>query len=148
MTTSSSSYLESVITTTVRELQDMGNEVLLVMTVPHFSMTPYQLDYGRCSVWAILGDGCTQTMPQEVTDRAQGNLRTAIANASARTDAGVLDLRDYFCPNSMCASRQGELVLYADAGHVSVAASEALVDRFAQRISESSSSAGAGPAGG
>ncbi len=148
MTTSTSAYLESVITTTVQEVQAMGNEVLLVMTVPHFSMTPYQLDYGRCSLWAILGDGCTQTMPQDVTDRAQGNLRTAIANAEASTDAGVLDLRDYFCPSSMCASRQGELVLYADAGHVSVAASEALADRFAQRIGESSSSTKAGPAGG
>ena len=132
----------------MQEVQATGNEVLLVMTIPHFSITPYQLDYGRCSVWAILGDVCTQAMPQEVTDRVQGNLRTAIANAAASTDAGVLDLRDYFCPNSMCASRQCELVLYADAGHVSVAASEALAGRFAQRISESSSSTGAGPAGG
>ena len=134
MTTVSSGYLESVITKTVRELQDMGNQVLLVMTVPHFSMSPYQLDYSRCSIWDIQGEGCTQWMPQEVTDRAQGDLRAAIAGAAAATGADVLDLRDNLCSHSVCSSRRGELVLYSDGGHLSVAASESLALVFADRI--------------
>ena len=112
----------------------MGNQVLLVMTVPHFSMSPYQLDYSRCSIWDIQGEGCTQWMPQEVTDRAQGDLRAAIAGAAAATGADVLDLRDNLCSNSVCSSRRGELVLYSDGGHLSVAASESLALVFADRI--------------
>lgn len=90
--------------------------------------------YGRCPVWEILGDGCTQSMPREIADRAQGDLRDAITRSAEATNAEVLDLRDYFCPKAVCTTRRGELVLYSDGGHLSVAASNELSQVFAQRI--------------
>lgn len=116
-------------TASVVRLQAAGHEVMLAKAPPSFRY-PEAWIARDCMVWTILLDECQDSRPVEEIDLVQGHTRSVIDGVAADTGAATLDLRDFFCPDGLCSTQRGELVLYLDDIHISVPASEALASEF------------------
>ncbi|MEI6624573.1 MAG: acyltransferase family protein, partial [Actinomycetes bacterium] len=119
---------------TVTALQQSGHRVLLVQTVPHFVNPLYQPL--RCPIPTLISGICGQDMPVEYTAQRQQDTRRAMQQVADETGATVLDLQGYLCPGGICSTRNSNLVLYRDDGHISVPASQSLAPQFAEAIKD------------
>jgi peptidoglycan/LPS O-acetylase OafA/YrhL len=136
-------YLESEIESIAGRLRGAGQQVLLMQPVPKAwavrnGTTESLFDPERCTTFAVLRGRCPKpvALPREYEDRLQAAARRSISTAAARTGSTVLDLRAYFCPGGTCSNYRGSLILYRDAGHLTVATSSGLAKTFANRIRE------------
>ena len=132
---SKSNYLTAGLESTVKQLQEAGHQVILVQDVPFFA-PPYNSDPQQFSVSDIAsGRDLAMRMPLDLANSRQRAPRAGVEQVAADTGATVLDLRDYFCPMSLCTTELDGTYLYRDEGHISIAASEALTGRFTAALS-------------
>ncbi|MDQ5975334.1 MAG: hypothetical protein QG661_2543, partial [Actinomycetota bacterium] len=114
---------------TVVDLYKAGHNVVLVQDSPRGLSNP-QL----CSVPMIVRGDCTQSAPLDQFLSNREVDRRIIDTVSSDTGADVLDLLDALCPDSTCSSRRGDVVLYRDNDHLSVAASASLAPLVASML--------------
>jgi peptidoglycan/LPS O-acetylase OafA/YrhL len=122
-------------TSTVRRLQGSGHRVAIAQASPSYRIPAPAWSPGSCSVAKILIEQCATSATVSDIDRVQRPMREAVAVAAARTGAAVLDLRTYFCDEDRCVTQRGELGMYFDDIHISVAASRDLIPTFTDFIS-------------
>ncbi len=115
--------LESVI----KQLQAVGSHVAIINSVPR---PPTGWDSRQCSRLAILIDA-SLCMHKSFDLRSQGNL-TAVNSLETKIarDLGVesWDFNAALCPEFRCAAISNGSIVWQDYSHISVPASEALVD--------------------
>ncbi len=109
----------------VAGFRQAGHRVLLVQTVPHFGDYEPQ----TCTVSMIEADACRSTMTLDAAHAQGQDIQQIVAAVGASQGAAVLQPRDLLCTD-MCQTSDGETVLYKDAAHISVAASERLAPAF------------------
>jgi peptidoglycan/LPS O-acetylase OafA/YrhL len=127
-------FLEAGMTSTVEQLQAAGHEVVLVQDVPYFA-PPYSSDPQQFSVRAIAsGEELAVRMPRDVADANQQAQREAVLRVAEQTGATVVDPHVFFCPGGACTTELDGTYLYRDDGHISVPASEALAETFADAL--------------
>jgi hypothetical protein len=110
--------------------------VILVQPVPHFVGDIPGWDPANCSLLTILSTGCTHNVPLELVDRVQASARASVNEASAATGAPIVDPRNLICHDGVCSTERDGTVLYFDAGHISVNASQLLTDDFAEALAQ------------
>jgi peptidoglycan/LPS O-acetylase OafA/YrhL len=122
--------LQAGLTSTVKQLEAMGNRVVLVQDVPYFA-SPYASDPHQFSTLEIAsGQDLATQMPREFADKNQQAARSAITEVAQVTGASVLDVREFFCPENLCRTQLGETYLYRDDGHISIAGAKKLGPLF------------------
>ena len=127
-------YLAELQAETIRRVEELGNDILVVQTVPQFVAEPYRLYYQECSLWRAFAQGCQIDMPRSFADAMQASSRAANLRAVEGTRATLLDLRDELCPGDVCSTVHDGKVWYQDSGHLSVEGSRSLADRFTEVI--------------
>ena len=132
----SADYLAGLQTTTIRALQSLGEQVMIVQTVPQFVAEPYRLYYQDCSLWRVFTSGCQISMPRSFADAMQASTRAANIRATQATGATLVDLREQLCPADTCSNVHDGEVWYQDSGHLSVEGSQALADTLTRIISQ------------
>ena len=132
--------LEAALQDTVQRLQRAGHEVILVQTVPHFGAPGgkerqgYVWDPLSCTTFAILDGSCRQAFPLEVALSEHAASRAALERIAEETGATLIDLVGKVCDGDTCSTHQGDVVIYHDHSHVTVALSRELSPRFAEAI--------------
>ncbi len=124
-------YREAL-TKTVDAIESTGHHVVLVQTIPHFSWSP-----ATCTMWEVWTGDCATSSPIPVEAKGVRDIVDSVAKA---TNAGVIDLQAYLCPDGTCRTEADGVVRYRDGGHLSVPASQALGDIFEGAIARSSTS--------
>jgi len=123
--------LEAGLESSVRRLQSTGHQVVLVQDVPYFSK-PLTSDPQQFSaVQLASGANLSVTMPLADANEGEALPRKAFSDIAERTNATLIDLRGFFCPDAVCTTQLNGRYLYRDEGHISIAASKALADTFA-----------------
>ena len=114
----------------VKRLQASGHQVVLVQDVPYFSKPltsdPLQFSALRIASHADLA----VKMPLAEANENEALPRKAFEDVAARNGALLIDLRDFFCPDDVCTTQLDGTYLYRDDGHISIAASKALAEKF------------------
>jgi len=122
-------------TSTADRLIAAGHQVVIAQATPSYRFPTPSWKPGNCAVAVILADLCHTTSTVADMDKVQGQTREAVMEAAGETGSTVLDLREYFCPETECTTRHGDLGLYRDDIHISVPASEDLVPWFTAFLS-------------
>jgi hypothetical protein len=134
-------YLASDFSSVVNRLRRAGQKVMIMQPIPK----PIRLEGGeikllfdpeRCSVFAVVERGCPQPVESslELEDKMQAVPRQTISSLSTRPGVGMLDLRSFFCRRGQCSTHRGDVLLYRDAGHITVQTSRALAGIFSDAI--------------
>jgi peptidoglycan/LPS O-acetylase OafA/YrhL len=126
--------LVSAISSSAERLRSAGHQVVLTQAPPSYRVPAPAWLPMSCSISSIVNDSCAKSVSIGEMDLLQGRTREAVAEAADRSGAEVLDLRDYFCSAGRCMTKHGDLNLYLDDIHISVAASENLVPIFTEFI--------------
>jgi len=119
---------------TVARLELAGHNVAISKAAPSYRFPEPSWLPGRCTVLAILADDCGATASIEAMDLLQSGTRGAIDEVAAGSDAVVLDVREFFCPDGVCVTSMAATELYRDDIHLSVQASLMLVPWFTDFI--------------
>ncbi|GAB3604690.1 acyltransferase family protein [Conyzicola nivalis] len=128
--------LVSGMESTAERLSAAGHEVVIAKAPPSYRFPTPSWKPGNCAVAVIMADLCNTSATVDEMDLVQGATREAVDEAARRTGSAILDLRDYFCPGSICTTRHGDLGLYRDDIHISVPASKDLIPRFTQFLTD------------
>lgn len=130
----SETTLFSRLSDTVQPLQEAGHEVLLVQTVPHWGLDRSP-DWQACTTLKLLADGCQKKMPIAEVSERQGAVAHVVDEVATSTTAGLLDLTEEICPDSMCSAVSADgMVRYRDDVHITVNQSRALAPNFESAI--------------
>jgi hypothetical protein len=134
-----SKTLNSGLMKTVSDLQKAGHKVVLIQTIPHFIAEPYKLKSVSCSGWSVLTGSCRRplsTMPREFADNWQIVSRSGYLAVAEASGVGVLDLREFFCPNGLCSTRHsdGTDLYMLDGYHLNKFGSALLQEEFVKRL--------------
>lgn len=135
--------LERSLESTVRRIQEAGHQVVIVQTVPQWGSLagkahrPYVWDPLECTTFDILAGACQQSMPIAAAEDQHAASRAAITAVAERTGATVVDLFGPMCPGGVCATHQGDLLVYRDATHVSPGFSLLLAPEFIAALTAS-----------
>lgn len=128
--------LKAGLTATVDGLQEAGHEVVLVQAAPDFEDS-YGYSPHRCSVLDLRAGSCASEMPLAYADEIQKVERRSVAKVADTTGARIWDPRPFLCSDGTCRTERDGVVLYRDAFHISVSASEMLSSQFAQAVDPS-----------
>jgi len=137
---SNASVLTDGLDRTVRELQAMGHEVLLLQTIPHYLDPQYAIsDISSCTGLELLNGACVQLdgteMPRDFADAWQQGSRLAHIQVAANTGATVFDFRSFFCADDVCRTRIDDIDFYMPDGfHLNISGSRALRDPLAAAL--------------
>ncbi len=120
----------------IRRIQGAGHKVTLLQPVAKYiapETNEVLFDYSSCSTIHVWTGHCPKavTIPAAKVAMAQHKVRHAIALAASASGADVLDMLRVLCPEGQCAniSRSG-MILYRDAGHLTVEASKLFTPIF------------------
>ncbi len=108
----------------VKALQASGNRVVLVQTIPPWR-DQYVWDPAKCTLAAAL-DGCIRHMPASYAIDATRDVQDAVAAVAETTGSRVIDVTSRVCPDGTCDTARGDLPVYRDASHITVAMSHRL----------------------
>jgi hypothetical protein len=125
--------LDTVLSTTVDSLKAAGHDVVVVQTIPS-RRQEYAWEPTACSMLDILGTPptCGRDMPLEFAETYQSGTRQVLATVAERTGARLVDPGPLMCPDGVCSVRTEDYIRLRDAGHISVAQSEALAPALAE----------------
>lgn len=115
---------------TVQRLEKDGHQVVISQAAPSFRFPAPAWLPRECTVAVLLLDNCGSTLSVSEVDKVQAETRDAVVEVASRTSATVLDVRDYFCPDGICATSRDGIQLYRDDIHISVPASRDLAALF------------------
>lgn len=115
---------------TVVDLYQAGHDVVLVQDTPRGLSNPLE-----CTTVAVVRGTCETTAPISAVLANREVDRQVIQSTADETGARVIDLLTRLCPDSLCSSRMGDLILYRDSDHLSVPASASLAPLFAEALS-------------
>ncbi len=135
------SILRNKLTQQIRQLQNHGNQVVLMQTVPQFDPVgtpyeqaslrlPYVYDPTSCSTLTLLTSGCSQIMPESAALARQGAVRDVLRSVAGQTGATLIDPWPVMCTDAQCSTTVDGIVAYRDFGHLSVAQSAKLAPLF------------------
>ena len=120
--------------TTVNNLKAMGHQVLLVQSIPTYRNPLPIWDPTLCTYFQIVSEGCKGEIGLEKIEELQSLSRQAVNQTASLTGAKVLDLRDYFCNETVCSTIKDGKWLYKDAAHLSTEAATDLIPEFTEAI--------------
>lgn len=124
--------LSQSIRTVTEELQGSGHQVVIVQPIPHFggekSWTPE-----ACSLAATMGDACKAVVPAADFVQAQADLFQAVIRGAEASD-GVVDLTPVICSGGLCETSRNGLFLYRDGDHLSVAATDVILETLTSAV--------------
>lgn len=120
---------EASLTRTVERLQAAGHHVVLVRGIPHF-VDAYEWNLAKCSL-TELNSGCVQSLPLDWALQRAMAVDAAVSRVVDATAATLLDVIPDICPDGVCSTWRGDLPVFRDGTHITVAMSEQLAPRFA-----------------
>ena len=118
----------------VNQLQDLGNNVILVDPLPSFSFEETYWPVEGCGILSLALNSCQIQVPRVLIDEQQEVVRDVLDTTAARTGAGILDLNEEFCNESICSNSLGGILRYQDRSHISVDEGQRLGPLFTQKI--------------
>jgi len=114
---------------TIAQLEAAGRRVILVSPTPESGFDP-----GQCAAKALRFD-----LPQETCDFPLSNIHNAAVFDMFGTGQGAsayIDLRALICPGGTCDTIRGDVMLYRDAGHLSIEGAAALGPDFRRALDQ------------
>jgi peptidoglycan/LPS O-acetylase OafA/YrhL len=127
---------EESLENTVRTLRNMGHDVILVQTVPHWA-DDYKWNLAECSLVDALS-GCNRTMPLEWAQDRSKALSEPVIKLGLRLNVPTLDFGSQICPDGRCATWNGQAWTYRDGSHISRTTSRNLSDLWVAALNETS----------
>lgn len=89
----------------------------------------------RCGILSLALNSCQIQVPQALIGEQQEVVRDALETTPVLTGAGILDLNEEFCNESICSNSLGCITRYQDRSHISVDESLRLGPLFTEKIS-------------
>ena len=131
------SVFQAGVSSVAEQLAADGHETLLVQTIPHFT-GEFLWDPLACSLWESISGSCSQTRPLHYPGDPQAAVSDALSGTTLPSGATVIDESATVCPDDLCSTERGDVVLYRDPTHLSVAGSGLLVDDLTNVFSAAS----------
>lgn len=125
--------LASALEATITRLEDAGQTVLVVQSVPRWTGSN-AWSPAECTLVTVIADDCRASMRVEDVDEKQRIVHETIAAIAARTGSDLLDTWPLMCPDGTCETQIPGLVRYRDPTHITVDQSTALTEEFAEAI--------------
>lgn len=114
-------------------LTSFGHEVFIVQPLYNFDK-PLARDAWGCSQVAIVGQLCPSQFSIQQAGKGDLATRSMIQKVLSETDARVINLDPYQCPQGSCDLLSGALRKYADTMHISEEWSKALSPVLAEQL--------------
>lgn len=120
---------------TVRLLQDVGHDVVLVEDVPRWTgvdeWTP--ANCGLISLQSSIGS-CERRMPVVRAQARQGAARVVLEEVATATGAGLVDPWARLCLEGWCSTHRRGIPNYRDSNHITVSQASEFADDFRHAI--------------
>jgi peptidoglycan/LPS O-acetylase OafA/YrhL len=122
----------------VINLKSAGHDVLLLLPAPKFVTLDNKLmfDNTLCSTLDIIFGKCPKEVVTtiEYQKKLQSMARSSIQRVAEITKSEQLDLFDFVCKEDSCSNINGQLVVYRDAGHLTVSYSYEMSSFFLEKL--------------
>lgn len=117
----------------VRRLEQAGHQVLVVHTVPDWSLDTVWAPL-HCTLFDITGGDCRASMSLDESTAQRSIERELIREAVEAGGGTMIEARDVLCRDGVCPTERDGVILYRDDNHISRRAGEMLVPLFADTI--------------
>jgi len=122
-------FLGAGLTETIVELQAAGHAVVLVHDPPSL-VGDFEYAPTECSLPLLVSRACDRILPLDDAEAQIAAVRDRIDTVATETGSQTVDIMTRICDADGCASRRGNMVMYADSNHVSAAAGLTFADEF------------------
>lgn len=132
---------EMPLSQTVKEIEALGHEVVLVKPVPFFFDDNLQRggwDPSACTALSLASDRCAAEISLDDARLRQGTTWDGLEGAAERTGAVVLDFSDQLCPDGICKTNPDGRWAYQDFNHLTVSESLLLTDVIIETLTRNS----------
>lgn len=129
-------FLTEAITRSVSTLQEMGHTVVLIQPLYIFDGPSSPLAVDGCGMYEIVSDRCQGSIAIIDVPAEQELPRQSISSVAQSTDALLIDVIDFQCPDGRCGNTYDGFPIYRDGHHISVWFSTALGELFTAKLRE------------